>query len=73
MAERSRSYRFLVEYVYLLQSIGAVVLAVAGLVATVVAVVSFSGFALTIALVCLPFGAILWLSAKGLRGAGRGS
>ena len=70
---RSQAYRFLVEADYLWRSIGAAILGVVGVVALIVAVVTFNGVALALGLIFLPFALILWLSAKGVRDAGRES
>jgi hypothetical protein len=68
---KSKSYRFLVEGQYLWQSIGAATLGAAGVVALIVAIVKFSGVALAVALILLPFALIVWLSARSIRDAGR--
>ena len=65
----SKTYRFLAELGFFWESTVAVVFCLVGVGALCFAIFNFSGLALAVALICLPFAALIWLWAKGLRDA----
>jgi len=67
------AFRFFVKTDYVLQVVYASILAAGGLVALVVAIFTINDFAVALALILLPGAYIVWLVAKGMRGASRES